>query len=182
MKRLKKKIANHVSPYMHGVVEDLVARPDKRKEENTDPAFLLAKQIFAERGAHVHESNAVYRFADAIRSGCYDYVYSIPNKDMQREEWIKVLDGFLAGHKIIGKKKVANKEKMIEDSYQIAKSLIHALPIVPRTNLIELLAQDIERGDFDDISPLENARQNWNKWVQRARQIMKSRNIVLDYR
>jgi hypothetical protein len=71
---------------------------------------------------------------------------------------------------------------MIDSSYQLAKSLIHALPIVPRTNLIELLAQDIERGDFDDISSIEDAKKNWNKWIQRARQIMKSRNIILDYR
>ncbi len=71
---------------------------------------------------------------------------------------------------------------MIEDSYQIAKSLIHALPIVPRTNLIELLTQDIERGDFDDISPLQDARKYWDKWVQRTRKIMKLRNIILDYR
>jgi hypothetical protein len=105
MARLKKRMANHVSPYMHGIVEDLVARPDRRKEEDRDPAFLLAKKIFAERGAHVHESNAVYQFADAIRSGCYDYVNTIPDSFLQKEEWVKILNSFLASRKIIGKKK-----------------------------------------------------------------------------
>jgi hypothetical protein len=48
--------------------------------------------------------------------------------------------------------------------------------------LMELIAQDIERGDFEDISSLEDARKNWDKWVARARQILKSRNVILDYR
>jgi hypothetical protein len=71
---------------------------------------------------------------------------------------------------------------MIEDSYTIAKKLINSLPIVPRTSLIELIAQDIERGDYDDISSIFEYQKNWNRWLERTRNILKSRNIILDYR
>ena len=71
---------------------------------------------------------------------------------------------------------------MIENSYKTAKDLINGLAIVPRVALIELLTQDIERGDFDDISPLEDAKKHWEKWLTRARTILKARNVILDYR
>lgn len=71
---------------------------------------------------------------------------------------------------------------MIADSYLIAKDLINSLAILPRTALIEQMAQDVERGDFDDISPLSDAKKYWKQWVARARQILKARNIILDYR
>ncbi|MNR65822.1 hypothetical protein D3C85_1890300 [compost metagenome] len=41
------------------------------------------------------------------------------------------------------------------------------------------LAQDIERGDFDDLGSINEARQNWEAWLARARKILQSRNIIL---
>ncbi len=184
MSRLRKIISNHVSPYVNNKVEDLVVNPDLRKEEDRDESYFLADQLFNDSNAYIQHSHQLGLFADAIRSGCYDYISSIEEANNHWEEWLIALHSFLADIKVTAKKKTinANKEQMIAESYQIAKKLVNALPIVPRVALIELLAQDIERGDFDDISPLQDAQKHWTKWLERARSIMKHRNVVLDYR
>lgn len=184
MGRLKNRMANNVSPYVHKIVEDLVSNPDIRKEEDRDEAYLLADMLFNDSNAYTQNSHSLSMFANEIRNGCYDHISSIEDAQDCWEEWLSALHSFLASIKVTAKKKVntASKEKMIFDSYKTAKDLINALRIVPRVSLIELLAQDIERGDFEDISTLDDARKNWDKWVNRATQIMKARNVILDYR
>jgi hypothetical protein len=67
----------------------------------------------------------------------------------------------------------------VKNSYQVAKKLIYSLPIVPRYDLIVELAQDINRGNFKDISSLDQSEKFWTKWIQRAREILVSRNIII---
>lgn len=68
------------------------------------------------------------------------------------------------------------KEQFISDSFQIAKDLIYSLPIVPRYDLMSQLAQDIERGDFDDLGDFQTNREDY---LYRTKQILRSRNIIL---
>lgn len=68
------------------------------------------------------------------------------------------------------------KEKFISDSFQIAKDVIYSLPIVPRYDLMSQLAQDIERGDFDDLGDYET---NKDAYLSRAKTILRSRNLIL---
>lgn len=90
---------------------------------------------------------------------------------------------YLDMNKDVNKGKVkappTDKENFISNSYLLAKDLINGLPIVPRYDLMSQIAQDIERGDFDDISSPEEARSNWDAWLARARRILQSRNIIL---
>lgn len=71
------------------------------------------------------------------------------------------------------------KENYIGDSFSLAKDLINSLPIVPRYDLMSQLAQDIERGSFDDICDISNAKNHWDEWLSRTRSILRSRNIIL---
>ncbi|AEO93289.1 gp18 [Bacillus phage G] len=68
------------------------------------------------------------------------------------------------------------KEHFINESFQIAKDLIYSLPIVPRYDLISQLAQDIERGDFDDLGGFSENRQGY---LDRAKTILRLRNIII---
>lgn len=74
---------------------------------------------------------------------------------------------------------VPDKEKYISDSFSLAKDLIYGLPIVPRYDLMAQMAQDIERGDFDDISGQGDAKAHWDAWLGRAKQILRARNIII---
>jgi hypothetical protein len=71
------------------------------------------------------------------------------------------------------------KENFINNSFLLAKDLINSLPIVPRYDLMSQIAQDIERGDYDDISPMSEARNHWDEWLLRTKQILRFRNIIL---
>jgi hypothetical protein len=85
-------------------------------------------------------------------------------------------------HKMNGttpNKTVSDKEDYISNSFALAKDLIYGLPIVPRYDLQAQMAQDIERGDFDDISSQADAKANWDAWLARARQILRARNIII---
>lgn len=87
-------------------------------------------------------------------------------------------------HKDVNKTKTepanpSEKEKFISDSYSLAKDLIYGLPIVPRYDLMSQIAQDIERGDFDDISSQAEARNHWDSWLARTKQILRARNIII---
>ena len=184
MGRLIKKISNHVSPYVHQKVEDMVYNPDRKSEIDRDDAYLLSSMLFNDSDAYTQNSYFVSVFADKIKAGDYEHISSVDDARDFWNDWLDALHDFLKNIKVTAKKKIkkANKEKMISDSYSIAKDLINSLSILPRTTLIEQMAQDIERGDFDDISSLEDARKHWKDWIKRARQILKSRNIILDYR
>jgi len=69
-----------------------------------------------------------------------------------------------------------DKEQFISDSFAIAKDVIYSLPIVPRYDLMSQLAQDIERGDFDDLGDFETNR---DAYLNRAKTILRSRNLIL---
>lgn len=69
-----------------------------------------------------------------------------------------------------------DKEHFISNSFLAAKDIIYSLPIVPRYDLMSQLAQDIERGDFDDLGDFQT---NKDAWLNRAKTILRSRNIIL---
>lgn len=103
-------------------------------------------------------------YGDQYSNSLYTNDYLDMNKDLNKDKM---------------KTSPTEKENFISDSYFIAKELINNLPIVPRYDLMAQLAQDIERGDFDDISPISEAKNYWNEWLARARKILQARNIIL---
>lgn len=69
-------------------------------------------------------------------------------------------------------------QKYFTTTFELAKQLIYSLPIVPTNDRIYELVQDIERGDFDDISSVEDAKQHWDQWVERTKEILRGRGII----
>lgn len=72
-----------------------------------------------------------------------------------------------------------NKEGFFATAFELAKSLLSELPIVPTNDRVYELVQDIERGDFDDISPVEEAREHWSEYVERTNEILRARRILI---
>lgn len=127
--------------------------------------FLRDKGILVSTPTKTAAQNNLY--ADKFTDTLYTNDYLDMNKDVNKQNGVTPNN-------------IPNeKEKYISDSYAIAKDLIFSLPIVPRYDLMSQLAQDIERGDFDDISDQAGAKANWDAWLARARQILRARNIIL---
>lgn len=83
----------------------------------------------------------------------------------------------------ITEKEVTKQNKRPEgyfaNAFDLAKSLISELPIVPTNDRVYELVQDIERGDYDDISPIEEAGKHWEEYVERTKEILRGRRILL---
>jgi hypothetical protein len=178
-----KKISNNVTPSINLEVERRVIENDLSLDETHSEAFSLTKSLFAD-SPYISANNLLYDFSNNIINGKYSSISSVEDAVEHWHEWKEALVNFLKEKKVIAKKKQASitNEQKIALSYDLAKDLINGLMIVPRTALMELLAQDIERGDFDDISSIQDAKKNWQKWLQRARKILTLRNVVLDYK
>ncbi len=65
--------------------------------------------------------------------------------------------------------------------YMIARRLLAEIAIVPTNERLYDLIQDISIGLFDDISPLENAEENWDEWVERTKEILYAKGIYFKH-
>jgi len=92
LKRLIKK-SNHVEPTIHNEVQDKVTNPDNLNE-NQRPAFLLAKELFAET-TFIQAGTFNYEFAKKIENGEYEHISSIEDAKEHWEEWLQTLNDFL---------------------------------------------------------------------------------------
>lgn len=72
-----------------------------------------------------------------------------------------------------------NKSGYFATAFDLAKALLAELPIVPTSDRVYELVQDIERGDYDDISPIENAKEHWEEYVGRTKEILRGRRILI---
>lgn len=64
-------------------------------------------------------------------------------------------------------------------SFQTATDLMAALPLVPVNDRIYELVQDIQSGAFSDISSVEDAQDYWEQWVERTKEILRARKILV---
>jgi hypothetical protein len=64
-------------------------------------------------------------------------------------------------------------------NFMIAKRLLADLPIVPTNERAYELTQQIQMGLFDDISSVEEAEQNWDAWLTRTIEYLKSIGIFI---
>lgn len=73
-----------------------------------------------------------------------------------------------------------SKERQSRYEFLLAKRLLAALPIVPTNDRVYDLIQDILIGLYDDISTPEEAesKENWDAWVQRTVDILRSKGIL----
>ncbi|MNJ90039.1 hypothetical protein D3C87_76300 [compost metagenome] len=137
----------------------------------TDSATLIAvKEFLKAKGIVVNAKkkrlagpNNLY--TDKYTDNAYTNNYLDMHKDVNKQNSQSIVP--------------SEKEKFISDSYSLAKDLVYGLPIVPRYDLMSQIAQDIERGDFDDISSQADARSHWDSWLARAKQILRARNIII---
>jgi len=65
------------------------------------------------------------------------------------------------------------------DAHLLARRLLQDLPLVPTSERIFELAQEIEIGLFDDLGPIENAFDNWDAWKQRVTELLKAQKILI---
>lgn len=65
------------------------------------------------------------------------------------------------------------------ETYLLARRLLQDLPIVPTSERIFELAQEIEIGLFDDLGPVEKAEANWDAWKERTKEILKAQKILI---
>jgi uncharacterized protein HemY len=65
------------------------------------------------------------------------------------------------------------------DAHLLARRLLQDLPIVPTSERIFELAQEIEIGLFDDLGPIEEAFNNWDAWKQRVKELLKAQKILV---
>lgn len=74
---------------------------------------------------------------------------------------------------------IRTKEQQMSDTLLLAKQLIADLPLVPTNDLTYELAQEIEIGQFDDISSIELAHDKWDEWMQRTVEILRGKKILV---
>lgn len=196
MSRLK-KVSNNVDPYINRKVEDIVVNQSfTKKNEDQSANFLLAKKVFA-LTPYIPTASSLYLFTEMLDNECIENLGEVNSSN--KDQWIAIVKSFIenTNKTRLSKKNVEannyldmnkdlnvkvkhyNREKEFVDSFSLAKDLINSLPIVPRYELMSQLSQDIEKGSFDDISSVEDARENWEDWVNRTKSILKSRNIIL---
>lgn len=82
-------------------------------------------------------------------------------------------------NEIVEKEVSTGKGEYFSTAFELAKALIAELPIVPVNDRIYELVQDIERGDYDDIAPIEEAKEHWEAFVERTREILRARRILI---
>ena len=70
-------------------------------------------------------------------------------------------------------------EQQAQFEFVIAKRLIASLPLTPTSELVLNLAQDLRNGLFDDLGNIFECEDNWQDWVDRTYEILRSRRIVL---
>jgi hypothetical protein len=73
----------------------------------------------------------------------------------------------------------SSKVLLSKEEFVIAKRLLADLPIVPTNERLYELVQEIQLGQFDDISSIAEAEDHWSEWKQRTLDILRSKNIVL---
>jgi len=65
------------------------------------------------------------------------------------------------------------------ETHLLARRLLQDLPIVPTSERIFELAQEIEIGLFDDLGSIEEAEANWDAWKERTKEILKAQKILI---
>lgn len=75
-----------------------------------------------------------------------------------------------------------NREGFFATAFELSKALLAEIPVVPTNDRVYELVQDIERGDFDDIAPFEEAKSNWEAYVERTTEILRARRILISSR
>jgi hypothetical protein len=106
MRRLKKIKANHVSPYVHNIVEDMVYNSHIEKQQDRDAVYLFVDQLFDDSSAYIQDSYSAHKFAERIKQGYYDYISSIEDAESCWNQWLEALHSFLADIKVTAKKKL----------------------------------------------------------------------------
>lgn len=80
-------------------------------------------------------------------------------------------------------KKVLNPyhdvEKLNYDVFLLAKQLLADTPIAQSNHNTFTLVKCIMNGEFDDISPPNEAGYHWDQWLNRVRSIMLDKGLVV---
>jgi hypothetical protein len=72
---------------------------------------------------------------------------------------------------------IITNDKRFDNEYIVmAKLILTRIPILPTNERVLRLAQDIEKGKFNDLPDIDN---NLDLWAERATQLLKDNNILL---
>jgi ABC-type uncharacterized transport system ATPase component len=71
---------------------------------------------------------------------------------------------------------ITNDKRFDNEYIVIAKLILTRIPILPTNERVLRLAQDIEKGKFNDLPDIDN---NLDLWAERATQLLKDNNILL---
>jgi len=73
----------------------------------------------------------------------------------------------------------ATKRLYSNYNFMIAKKLLADLPIVPTNERAYELTEQIQIGLYQDISPVEEAEQHWDAWLERTVVYLHSIGILI---
>lgn len=65
--------------------------------------------------------------------------------------------------------------------FVIAKRIIADLPLVPTNDLTYKLVDDMMEGKYADLGPIDQADDNWDKWLDRTKQILQKDGRLAGY-